>query len=93
MPRPAYRSRTIKRKVVRTPGGRLVVHYFRRKLNPPRCALCKKPLPGFPKMRLKDARKGHRPPTRIYGGFLCASCLRSLIKKSVRQGKVAEHEL
>ncbi len=75
MPRPAHRSRTVKKVYVRTPGGKVVVHYRRKKVNPPRCAKCGKPLNGFPKMKLKEARKGHRPPGRPYAGYLCHKCL------------------
>ena len=70
------RSRRLRRIAVRTPGGRVVYHYEKRKYDVPKCAICKKPLSGFPKMRPKDARKGHRPPGRIYGGYICPKCLR-----------------
>ncbi|RLE77596.1 MAG: 50S ribosomal protein L34e [Thermoprotei archaeon] len=84
MPRPAHRSRTVKRVYVRTPGGRLVVHYRRRKVSPPRCAICGRALSGFPKMTLREARKGHRPPGRPYGGCVCHECLAKALKSAVR---------
>ncbi|RLE66133.1 MAG: 50S ribosomal protein L34e [Thermoprotei archaeon] len=84
MPRPALRSRTIKRKIVRTPGGRLVIRILPKKHNVPKCALCKKPLQGYPKMTAKEERRGHRPPQRPYGGYLCHACLKALLKSAVR---------
>jgi len=84
MPRPAYRSRKGLRIIkVRTPGGRLVYHYEKRKYNPPRCAVCKRVL-NMPKMTPKEARKGFRTPGRPYAGFLDHRCLREGIKKAVR---------
>ncbi|HDD33922.1 MAG TPA: 50S ribosomal protein L34e [Thermofilaceae archaeon] len=83
MPRPAYRSRTAKRKLVRTPGGRLVVHILDKKHDYPKCAVCKQPLQGFPRMTAREERRGHRPPNRAYGGFLCSSCLRRMLKAAV----------
>ena len=84
MPRPSLRSRTTKRKLVRTPGGRLVIHILPKKHDYPKCAICKRPLHGFPKMTAKEERRGHRPPTRIYGGYLCHACLRKALKEAVR---------
>ncbi|RLE80296.1 MAG: 50S ribosomal protein L34e [Thermoprotei archaeon] len=77
------RSRRLRRTIVRTPGGRLAIHYKKRKYDVPKCAICKHPLNGFPKLRPKDVRKGHRPPTRIFGGYLCANCLEKFIREKV----------
>ena len=84
MPRPSLRSRTTKRKLVRTPGGRLVVHVIPKKHDVPKCAICKRPLHGFPKLTAKEERHGHRPPTRAYGGYLCPQCLKRGLKLAVR---------
>ncbi|MEM1508725.1 MAG: hypothetical protein QXY49_04605 [Thermofilaceae archaeon] len=83
MPRPALRSRAVKKKLVRTPGGRLVLHIQSKKHKPPKCALCKVSLHGFPRMSSKEERRGHRPPNRMYGGYLCADCLRKALKAAV----------
>ena len=81
MPRPALRR--AKWKLVRTPGGRLVVRVVDKKHDYPKCAICKRPLHGFPKMTAREERRGHRPPTRVYGGYLCSDCLRSALKAAV----------
>ncbi len=85
MPRPSLRSRTTKRKLVRTPGGRLVIHIIPKKHDVPKCAVCKRPLNGFPKMTAKEERRGHRPPGRPYGGYICPRCLKEGLKAAVRQ--------
>jgi len=85
MPRPAYRSRSLRRVYVRTPGGRLVVHYEDRKVNPPRCAICGSILQGFPKMTRRKARRGHKPPGRPYGGCICPRCLSRALKETIRE--------
>ncbi|HDD43754.1 MAG TPA: 50S ribosomal protein L34e [Candidatus Desulfofervidus auxilii] len=78
MPRPSQRSQErIKR--VRTPGGRLVIHYLNKRKQGPKCALCKRKLPGFSISKKKD----HKPPNRIYGGYLCSTCLRQVFKKTL----------
>ena len=85
MPRPALRSRSLRRVKVRTPGGRTVVHYEKRKHNIPKCALCKKPLRGVGKLTAKEERKGIRMPTRPFGGYLCHSCLEKALKRALRE--------
>lgn len=81
MPRPSMKRS--KWKLVRTPGGRRAVHLVDKKRDYPKCALCKRPLHGFPKMTPREERRGHRPPNRIYGGYLCFSCLRRALKTAI----------
>lgn len=76
MPRRALRTRSKKRKQVRTPGGRLVVHYVKERPGRPRCGICGKELHGI---SVERAPKSEKTVSRIYGGTLCASCLRSKI--------------
>jgi len=86
MVRPAYRSRSRRRVYKRTPGGRTVVHYEKRKPKAARCAICGKPLGGVPRERpveLRKLAKTERRPERPYGGHICPSCLRKLYKYAV----------
>ena len=76
------KSRAYRRIIVKAPS-RTDIRLEKRKRNTPKCALCKTPLQGYPKMTVRDSRRGHRSPNRIYGGYLCHRCLRRLIKKSV----------
>ncbi|RUM47877.1 MAG: 50S ribosomal protein L34e [Hyperthermus sp.] len=87
MPRPMYRSRSLRRVYVRLPGGRTVVHYERRRPKQARCAVCGRPLNGVPRLRPSALRKlplTKKRPERMYGGVLCAVCLEKLLKKSIR---------
>ena len=80
MPRPTYRSRH--RRIVkrRTPGGKSVVHYERKKHDVPRCAICGKPLHGKSAYKSSDSKKGKQ---RKYYGYICASCYRKIILKEL----------
>ncbi len=87
MPRPRYRSRSLRRMYVRIPGGDVKIHYEKRKPNVAKCAICGKPLNGVPRLRPAELRKlpkSLRRPERMYGGVICASCLRSLLKEAIR---------
>ncbi len=75
MPRPRYRTRSLRKVFVRTPGGRLVIHYEKRNKGWYKCAICGRPLAGVPR-EPKDYPKSSRRPERPYGGYLCAECLR-----------------
>ena len=74
MPRRRYRTHSLRKTHVRTPGGRLVVHYEKRKKGIPKCAICKKPLAGTVRDP-RDVPKSKKRPNRPYGGYLCAECL------------------
>ncbi|QOJ79613.1 50S ribosomal protein L34e [Infirmifilum lucidum] len=84
MVRPALRSRTKKRKTVRTPGGRHVLRILDKKHDYPKCAVCGAPIQGVPKLTIKEERKGVKVPTRPYGGYLCHRCLKQGIKLAAR---------
>ncbi|MCE4627808.1 MAG: 50S ribosomal protein L34e [Desulfurococcales archaeon] len=86
MVRPALRSRSRRRVKVRTPGGRQVTHYEKRKPGPARCARCGRPLAGVPRLRpnrLRRMSKTAKRPERPYGGVLCPSCLAELLRESI----------
>ncbi|MCS7386281.1 MAG: 50S ribosomal protein L34e [archaeon GB-1867-005] len=90
MPRGTYRSRSYRRRYVRTPGGRGVIHYFKRRPNPAKCAICKRELHGVPRLRpskLRKLPKSSRRPNRPYGGNLCPACLERLLKITVREAE------
>jgi len=88
MVKPMLRTRSLKRKRIRTPGNRLVTHFKTEKPGAARCAVCKKPMHGVP--RIKSSKMGRLPksqrrPERPYGGNLCSECMRNLFRKSVRE--------
>jgi len=82
MPAPRYRSRSLRRVKIRTPGGKLVIHYEKRHKKFYRCAICGKPLFGVPREPAKFAKSSRRPE-RPYGGFLCAECYRKRLVLAV----------
>ncbi len=87
MVRPALRSRSLRRVKTRTPGGRTIVRYEKRKPNAARCAICGRVLNGVPRLRPVDLRKlpkTARRPERPYGGYLCPQCLARLLKDAAR---------
>lgn len=88
MPRPMYRSRTLKRKKVRTPSGRVVTHYEKKRTGIPHCGECGAILGGVSRglrsYQMQRLSKTKKRPERKFGGFLCPACTRDLIKKEVR---------
>ncbi len=87
MPRPGLRTRSKKKIYVRTPGGRVTVHYRSKKPGQPRCAICGRPLHGVPRLRpyqLRKLAKTEKRPERPYGGYICPSCLARLYRVAVR---------
>ncbi len=88
MPRPNKRSRTFRRVYVRTPGGRTVLHYKRRKPKAPHCANCSKVLHGIPHelpFKMSNIPKSQKRPERIFGGVLCSACTKREIISRVRK--------
>jgi large subunit ribosomal protein L34e len=78
----------MKKVKIRTPGNRLIIRVRGKKPSTAKCAKCKKPLSGVPRLRpsqLRKLPKTKRRPTRPYGGYLCSSCMRELIKEKVRK--------
>ena len=86
MPRPALRSRSLRRTKKNTPGGRSKIHYSKPKPSPAVCALCKGRLSGVPKKlpyQMKRLPKTKKRPESPFGGHLCSKCLRESIKSSI----------
>ena len=85
MVRRALRSRRGFRRVKRkTPGGKHVTRYERRKPSKAKCGSCKKQLAGVPRARKIDIMKlgkSKKRPERAFGGVLCPACLKNRIKE------------
>ncbi|MCG2870448.1 MAG: 50S ribosomal protein L34e [Vulcanisaeta sp.] len=84
MPRPALRSRKLRRIKTRTPGGRLVTHYEKRFASKPRCAICGKPLSGIDMARVKTEHIRGLTVSRPYGGYVCHRCLALGLRLAIR---------
>ncbi|MFQ5648003.1 MAG: 50S ribosomal protein L34e [Candidatus Aenigmatarchaeota archaeon] len=84
MVRPALRSRSWRRLKARTPGGKQVLRFEKRKPSPAKCAGCKKSLGGVPRARQKKVQKmpkNRKRPERVFGGVLCPACTKARIKE------------
>jgi len=81
------KSRSLKRTVRKTPSGKVKTHYKRRKPSAAKCAECKEELQGISRLRsakLRNLPKCKRTVARPFGGNLCTSCTRNLIKQKAR---------
>jgi large subunit ribosomal protein L34e len=87
MPRKSRRSHTLRRVFVKTPGGKTVLHYRKRKPQKAHCASCHKVLPGVASERpykMQNMAKTEKRPERPYAGMLCSACARLAIKAKTR---------
>jgi len=75
MPRLRYRTKSLRKIRKKTPGGQQRKHFEKRHKNWYKCAICGKPLFGVPR-EPKKVPKSSRRPERLYGGYLCAECLK-----------------
>ncbi len=87
MPRGMFKSGRLRKIFVKTPGGRVKVHYRERKPSKAKCSSCKKQLAGVPRevaSKMRNLPKTMKRPERPYGGVLCSACLRLLMKQRAR---------
>ena len=79
MVKPGYRSRTLRRTYRRTPGGKTVLQFKKRKPSKAKCSKCGKILAGVARERpykMTRLPKTKKRPERPYGGVLCSACMR-----------------
>jgi large subunit ribosomal protein L34e len=72
---------------VKAPGGAVKMQYRKRKPSIAKCSKCKSPLKGIPRLRpvkMQNISKSQKTVARPYGGNMCSSCTRSLIKAQAR---------
>jgi large subunit ribosomal protein L34e len=87
MPRPMLRNRSRKRVYKALPGGRTGIHFKREIVGENCCSVCGSLLAGIPKLLPSETRKLNRTKrriSRIYGGQICHNCLKTALKKAVR---------
>jgi large subunit ribosomal protein L34e len=83
--RHCYSTKSNKTKAVKTPGGRLVVHYLAKKASAARCGDCGGSLAGIPVLRPKQYKRlthNKKTVTRAYGGAVCAGCVKQRIVRA-----------
>lgn len=82
MVRRALRSTSYRKLKRKTPGGRAVIHYERRRPSRATCQ-CGAELHGVPRLRTAEFRATphtSRRPERTYGGQLCPKCTKERVK-------------
>lgn len=80
-------ERRAPKRFVKTPGGRSKVQIRKVAAKPARCGMCGAILAGVPRARppeLSKIPRSSRRPNRPYGGNLCPSCSRRVIKELAR---------
>ncbi|XP_031548864.1 60S ribosomal protein L34-like [Actinia tenebrosa] len=81
----SYNTKSNRRRISKTPGGKLVYLYTRKQGKVPKCGDCKKKLQGLPAMRPKKLMQISKPQknvSRAYGGSRCAACVRQRIVRA-----------
>jgi large subunit ribosomal protein L34e len=87
MPKPSQRVRSLKRIRKALPGGRGATHYKAEVGASLSCAVCGEPLAGIPKLtsiKFRKLNRTRKKVSRIYGGQLCHSCLKTALKQAVK---------
>jgi large subunit ribosomal protein L34e len=85
---PRYRSRTLRRVFVTTPGGENKIQYRKRKPSKAICSSCSAVLKGVPRERpykMQNMAKTKKRPERPFGGMLCSKCSRLKILAEARK--------
>ncbi len=83
------RSRSLRRIMVKVPGGTTKLVYKRRKPDKPICSVCGDVLKGVLReipSKMKNIAKTKKRPQRPYGGVLCSECMRKLMISRARGG-------
>ncbi|MEA1905173.1 MAG: 50S ribosomal protein L34e [Candidatus Hadarchaeota archaeon] len=84
---PSKRQRRTKKRSVKKPSGRSSVRRARKRAGLPRCAMCGRVLSGTGRLGSGKLRKlpgSSKSSSRPFGGNLCSSCARQLIKEMAR---------
>merc|ERR1711953_80560 len=80
-----YNTKSNKKRIVKTPGGRLVYQHVQKKAKGPKCGDCGKAIIGVPRLRpieYRRLKKRERRVNRAYGGSRCASCVRTRVVRA-----------
>lgn len=77
-----YNTKSNKQRVVKTPGGRLLVQRRVKVAQGPKCGDCKRRLAGIAAVRphlYRNLKKRERTVSRAYGGVRCHGCVKDRI--------------
>ncbi|UCC58485.1 MAG: 50S ribosomal protein L34e [Candidatus Bathyarchaeum sp.] len=87
MPKPSGRTRSKKRRQIKSSGGRTVIRYEKEKTSVPHCSNCGQVLAGLPRpepFNISNLPGNQRRVERMYSGNLCHGCLRDLLRQATR---------
>lgn len=78
--RKSYNTKSNRRRVVKTPGGKLRYLHIKKLPTAPKCGDCHTALPGIKALRPREyatVSKTSKTVQRAYGGSRCANCVRT----------------
>jgi large subunit ribosomal protein L34e len=93
--RQPYNTTSNRRRIVKTPGGKLVYHHLKKPATAPKCGDCGIGLPGIPALRPREyatISKRQKSVRRAYGGSRCGDCVKSRIMRAflVEEAKIVK---
>lgn len=87
MVRRALRSRSFRKVKVKTPGGKTVEHFRKKKPKKAHCGSCGSELKGVARARptkMQNMAKTKKRPERPFGGVLCSKCSKAMFKEKAK---------
>ncbi|XP_070545246.1 large ribosomal subunit protein eL34-like isoform X2 [Ptychodera flava] len=81
----SYNTKSNRKRISKTPGGKLVYLYTKKKGSIPSCGDCKRKLFGIQPARpkqLMSMSQTKKHVTRTYGGSRCGTCVRQRIVRA-----------
>ncbi|CAO1636373.1 unnamed protein product [Sympodiomycopsis kandeliae] len=93
--RTPYNTKSNRRRVVKTPGGKLRYLHIKKLPTAPKCGDCHVALPGIKALRPREyatVSKTSKTVQRAYGGSRCANCVRTRIIRAflVEEAKIVK---
>ena len=90
-----YNTRSNRRAVVKTPGGKLRYHHLKKLVASPKCGDCHSALSGIAALRPREfatVSKRQKTVSRAYGGSRCGACVRTRIIRAflVEEAKIVK---
>lgn len=74
-----YRTKSLKKAMVRIVGGKNVLHFKLKHSGKSKCANCGITLFGVPHSKKGKLNISYKKPSRKHGGNLCSKCVRAVI--------------
>jgi large subunit ribosomal protein L34e len=90
--RTPYNTKSNRRRVVKTPGGKLRYLHIKKLPTAPKCGDCHVKLPGIEALRPREyanVSKTKKTVSRAYGGSRCSNCVRTRYVRWLSKRKLA----